>query len=196
MYGPTNIEHIDLGRHAGRHTYSVGCTFTPGCRTEAEVSSEIAAEVTVTGSDTVAAAVRAAGLVPGPDDPGCDCTRRSDHTLKCASGLSVGVRLVNRLGELVDLETNVEDREDDAEWTADYRPPPTHYDAGGGLDPWKVWDAFDLDRYTANAVKYLLRAGKKDIAPRLDDLKKARDYVNKAIEREESRNESSTEGSG
>lgn len=66
-----------------------------------------------------------------------------------------------------------------------YRPPPGHYSTGTGIDPWAVWDAFDLDRYTANAVKYLLRAGKKDIAPRLEDLKKARDYVNKAIEREE-----------
>lgn len=65
-----------------------------------------------------------------------------------------------------------------------YDPPPAHYDANG-IDPWAVWDAFDLDRYTANAVKYLLRAGRKDIAPRLDDLKKARNYINKAIEREE-----------
>lgn len=67
-----------------------------------------------------------------------------------------------------------------------YDPPPKHYD-GNGIDPWAVWDAFDLDRYTANAVKYLLRAGKKDIAPRLDDLKKARNYINKAIEREETK---------
>lgn len=75
----------------------------------------------------------------------------------------------------------------DAGAVAAYRPPPDHYSTGAGIDPWAVWDAFDLDRYTANAVKYLLRAGKKDIAPRLDDLKKARDYVNKAIEREEQR---------
>lgn len=70
---------------------------------------------------------------------------------------------------------------------ASYRPPPGHYSTSAGIDPWAVWDAFDLDRYTANAVKYLLRAGKKDIAPRLDDLKKARDYINKAIEMEEKR---------
>jgi hypothetical protein len=69
-----------------------------------------------------------------------------------------------------------------------YDPPPTHYD-GNGIDPWAVWDAFDLDRYTANAVKYLLRAGKKDIAPRLDDLKKAANYVAKAIEMEEKRDQ-------
>lgn len=69
-----------------------------------------------------------------------------------------------------------------------YEPPPTHYSTGAGIDPWAVWDAFDLDRYTANAVKYLLRAGKKDIAPRLDDLVKARNYIEKAIEIEKSKN--------
>jgi hypothetical protein len=70
---------------------------------------------------------------------------------------------------------------------AAYDPPPDHYASGAGIDPWAVWDAFDLDRYTANAVKYLLRAGKKDIAPRLDDLIKARNYINKAIEREQAK---------
>lgn len=66
-----------------------------------------------------------------------------------------------------------------------YEPPPTHYATTAGMDPWAVWDAFNLDRYTANAVKYLLRAGKKDIAPRLDDLRKAANYIAKAIEMEE-----------
>ena len=68
-----------------------------------------------------------------------------------------------------------------------YDPPPTHYATGSGLDPWAVWDAYDLDRYTANAVMYLLRAGKKSIAPKLDDLRKAANYVAKAIEMEEKR---------
>lgn len=75
----------------------------------------------------------------------------------------------------------------DGGWDADYDPPPPHYATPAGMDPWAVWDAFDLDRYTANAVKYLLRAGRKDIAPRLDDLRKARNYINKAIEVEESK---------
>jgi hypothetical protein len=70
---------------------------------------------------------------------------------------------------------------------AAYDPPPNHYQGDGTIQPWDVWDAFDLDRYTANAVKYLLRAGKKDIAPRLDDLKKAANYIAKAIEMEEKR---------
>jgi hypothetical protein len=68
-----------------------------------------------------------------------------------------------------------------------YAPPPGHYSTGTGLDPWTIWDAYDLDRYTANAVKYLLRAGKKSIAPKLDDLRKAANYVAKAIEMEEKR---------
>lgn len=68
-----------------------------------------------------------------------------------------------------------------------YDPPPAHYATDAGIDPWAIWDAYDLDRYTAGAVKYLLRAGKKDIAPRLDDLRKAANYVAKAIEMEEKR---------
>lgn len=67
-----------------------------------------------------------------------------------------------------------------------YDPPPDHYSTGAGIDPWAVWDAFGLDQdaYLANATKYILRAGKKAIAPKLDDLIKARNYINRAIERE------------
>lgn len=72
-----------------------------------------------------------------------------------------------------------------------YDPPPSHYRGAhpedDGIQPWDVIDAFGLDYYTGNVLKYLLRAGKKDIAPRLDDLKKARNYINKAIELEENR---------
>lgn len=67
----------------------------------------------------------------------------------------------------------------------DYAPPPKHYDGGNGLDPWQIIDAFGLDYYLGNALKYILRCGKKDIAPRLDDLIKARNYINKSIELEE-----------
>lgn len=63
-----------------------------------------------------------------------------------------------------------------------YEPPPDHYATGRGIQPWDVWDAFDLDRYTANATKYLLRAGKKPGEGRVKDLKKALNYVLKAIE--------------
>ncbi|MFF5973658.1 DUF3310 domain-containing protein [Streptomyces sp. NPDC012769] len=66
----------------------------------------------------------------------------------------------------------------------DYDPPPSHYD-GGAIQPWDVIDAFGLDYYTASVLKYICRAGKKDIAPRVDDLKKARNFLNRAIELEE-----------
>jgi hypothetical protein len=67
-----------------------------------------------------------------------------------------------------------------------YDPPPTHYE-GNGIMPWDVIQAWSLDYWLGNVVKYICRAGKKDIAPRLDDLKKARNFINKAIELEEQR---------
>lgn len=70
---------------------------------------------------------------------------------------------------------------------ADWRIPPGHYTSKGGIQPWDVVDQFDLDFYSGNALKYILRAGKKDIAPRLDDLKKAANYIAKAIDVEENR---------
>jgi hypothetical protein len=71
--------------------------------------------------------------------------------------------------------------------TSSYDPPPSHYDGGNGLDVWAIWDAYDLDRYLAPAVKYICRAGKKNGESRLKDLNKARNYIAKAIEMEEKR---------
>jgi hypothetical protein len=67
-----------------------------------------------------------------------------------------------------------------------YDPPPSHYQ-GNGIMPWDVIQAWGLDYWLGNVVKYVCRAGKKDIAPRLDDLVKARNFINKAIELEEQR---------
>ncbi|MEU3052223.1 DUF3310 domain-containing protein [Streptomyces griseus] len=64
---------------------------------------------------------------------------------------------------------------------------PSHYQNDAKMQPWHIWEAFGLDPWEANAVKYLLRAGKKDIAPRVDDLRKARHYIDYLIEREETR---------
>jgi hypothetical protein len=69
--------------------------------------------------------------------------------------------------------------------TPGYDPPPEHYATGSGVQPWDVVDAFGLDYYTGSALKYICRAGKKDIAPRLDDLIKARNFLSRAIEIEE-----------
>lgn len=73
------------------------------------------------------------------------------------------------------------------EWAADYRPPPTHYQ-GDGIDPWQIWEAFDLDPWSAALVKYILRSGKKPGESKLKDLLKARDYLAYLIEREEGKN--------
>jgi hypothetical protein len=110
----------------------------------------------------------------------CGCVWRDEDAWRAQEG--------KRWSCMVGDMTKTPDQQGSAESKPDapsgYAPPPGHYSTGTGIDPWAVWDAFDLDRYTANAVKYLLRAGKKDIAPRMDDLIKAKNYVAKAIERE------------
>lgn len=68
---------------------------------------------------------------------------------------------------------------------SDYRPPPTHYQGDAGMQPWDVVDAFGLDYYLGTVIKYVCRAGKKDIATKIDDLRKAADFLHKAIELEE-----------
>ena len=66
-----------------------------------------------------------------------------------------------------------------------YDSPPGHYEGGNGVQPWDIIDGFGLDFYLGNVMKYVCRAGKKDGAAKLDDLKKARNYISKAIELEE-----------
>ena len=60
---------------------------------------------------------------------------------------------------------------------------PTHY---GGEDNTyeaiKVIEAWSLDFCLGNVVKYISRAGKKDPAKELEDLKKASWYLNRRIE--------------
>jgi hypothetical protein len=59
---------------------------------------------------------------------------------------------------------------------------PSHY--GGADNPYeaiKVIDAWDLGFSLGNAVKYIARAGRKAGAPVLEDLKKARWYLDHAI---------------
>jgi hypothetical protein len=61
---------------------------------------------------------------------------------------------------------------------------PTHY---GGADNQyeviKVCEAWELDKdaYLFNVVKYVARAGKKDPAKELEDLKKAAFYLYRKI---------------
>lgn len=58
---------------------------------------------------------------------------------------------------------------------------PQHY-KGKGLEVIEVIEAFDLDFHRGNAVKYILRAGKKteDVA---EDIKKAIWYLNRFLEK-------------
>ncbi len=65
---------------------------------------------------------------------------------------------------------------------------PAHY--GGAENPYeviKVLEAWGLDASfcLGNAVKYIARAGKKESASYIEDLKKARWYLDRAISRKE-----------
>lgn len=58
---------------------------------------------------------------------------------------------------------------------------PPHYDFPGGV---KVIDLTEhLSFCRGNVVKYVARAGRKDIAAELEDLQKARWYLDREIER-------------
>lgn len=59
---------------------------------------------------------------------------------------------------------------------------PNHY--GGENDPFetiKVINAWNLNFNLGNAVKYISRAGKKDPKKYVEDLKKARFYIDYEI---------------
>lgn len=51
--------------------------------------------------------------------------------------------------------------------------------------PFAIIDAFGLDFYGGNALKYLLRAGRKPGADVVEELKKARHYLDEMITRAE-----------
>lgn len=66
---------------------------------------------------------------------------------------------------------------------------PQHY--GGADNPYeaiKVIRAWDLGFSLGNAVKYIARAGKKDASKIIEDLKKARWYLDEEIKSRESAN--------
>ncbi len=54
------------------------------------------------------------------------------------------------------------------------------------IQPWDIWEEYDLDAFTGTVIKYLMRAGHK--GSRLEDLKKARHTLDRAIEIEEAKN--------
>ena len=53
------------------------------------------------------------------------------------------------------------------------------------IKPFQIIDAFGLDFYAGNALKYLLRAGRKPGTDVVEELKKARHYLDEMITRAE-----------
>ena len=59
---------------------------------------------------------------------------------------------------------------------------PSHY-TDGGIETIDFIEAKGLNYHLGNVVKYVSRAGKKDPAKKLEDLKKARWYLEREIGR-------------
>jgi hypothetical protein len=59
---------------------------------------------------------------------------------------------------------------------------PNHYSPGSAYEPLKVIRAWGLGFELGNVLKYIARAGKKPLAPALDDLRKAQTYLSLYIE--------------
>lgn len=63
-----------------------------------------------------------------------------------------------------------------------------HYQ-GSGLQPFDVIDAWGLDFYLGSALKYIMRAGKKEGVRASEDLRKSEHYLSEAAERAEASEE-------
>jgi len=63
-------------------------------------------------------------------------------------------------------------------------PCPAYYLAQD-FEVWDVAEAWGLDKdaYLFNVLKYISRAGKKSAETELEDLKKARSYIQRRIEK-------------
>lgn len=59
---------------------------------------------------------------------------------------------------------------------------PDHYNAGG-ITVADIADAYDLNRWLFTALKYILRAGRKDPAKTVEDLRKCQWYISREIAR-------------
>lgn len=67
---------------------------------------------------------------------------------------------------------------------------PKHYTSSGeAYETIKVIEAWGLSYHLGNVVKYVSRAGKKDPTKEIEDLKKARWYLDRAIVSEETKKE-------
>lgn len=74
--------------------------------------------------------------------------------------------------------TNLERKVEQAVPIANDPVNPNHYKRGG-IESMDIADAYELDRYDFNTMKYVLRAKFKGVE--LQDLRKARWYLNRKI---------------
>jgi hypothetical protein len=58
---------------------------------------------------------------------------------------------------------------------------PSHYGGDSVYEVIKVIEAWDLNFHLGNTVKYIARAGHKDPSKELEDLKKAKFYLDRQI---------------
>lgn len=59
-----------------------------------------------------------------------------------------------------------------------------HYNTVNKLyEPYKIINALDLGFNLGNVLKYVFRAGKKDQSKHIEDLQKAKDYIDYEIEK-------------
>jgi hypothetical protein len=63
--------------------------------------------------------------------------------------------------------------------TSDKVDHPSHYNSVNGIECIDVVEQFNFNR--GNAIKYIWRAGLKDKAKEIEDLKKAVWYINREI---------------
>lgn len=79
--------------------------------------------------------------------------------------------------------TNLMESEEASKSTSEFDPvtKPSHYVEGREYEPRKVIEDWDLNYYLGNALKYISRAGRKKDP--VEDLKKARQYLDFEIER-------------
>jgi hypothetical protein len=59
---------------------------------------------------------------------------------------------------------------------------PSHYHKASGVEVIVAIEAWDLGFCLGNVIKYVARAGRKDSGTRIEDLHKARWYLNRELE--------------
>ena len=76
-----------------------------------------------------------------------------------------------------DVENKTENKTENKKYTGYYAS------VDGSMDAEVVINKFNLSWNRGNVLKYIIRAGKKDPNKEIEDLEKARNYINYEIER-------------